>query len=244
MQPGRFSSLNSRVRQLKTRADAVFTLTDLSMAKNASSPAIELYWDVGSTNTYFAFKLLQPIVRRWGAKLVLHPFNIGHVFRENSYVLMNEPPAKLANRKRDLMRWAEKYQLPFNVPAVFPIKTSRVLRGSIAMREWGLEHAFVEAALDAYWERGDHTIAQYEGLRPIVQKLGVDPAVFETAAESDAVRQALVESTNQGLERGVFGVPSIFVGDELYWGKDRMDFIEDELRRLAYTGRKDAVTTS
>lgn len=198
---------------------------------------IEIYWDVGSTNTYFAFKLLQPIVRRWNATLTFQPFNLGHVFRTNSYVLMQEPAAKLANRKRDLARWAEKYRLPFRFPEVFPIKTSRVLRGSIAMRQWGLEGAFVESVLNAYWEQGDHSIADYEGLRPLVQRLGVNAADFEASAESDAVRAALIESTNQGLARGVFGVPSMFVGEELYWGKDRMDFIEDELQRIAGLAR-------
>ncbi|SFR68294.1 2-hydroxychromene-2-carboxylate isomerase [Marinobacter daqiaonensis] len=196
-----------------------------------SKKQVELYWDVGSTNTYFAYKLLKPILHQTGAELVLHPFNLGYVFRANNYVLMEEPPAKLANRKRDLMRWAEKYNLPFRFPDVFPIKTSRVLRGALAMRRWNLEAAFTEAVLDAYWECNDASIADFAGLRPIVRSLGVDPAAFEELSESDEIRQQLVDSTNQGLDRGVFGVPSLFVGDELFWGKDRMDFVEEELLR-------------
>jgi len=192
---------------------------------------VEMYWDIGSTNTYFALKLIKPVLERTGAKLVLHPFNLGHVFRSNNYVLMDEPPAKLANRKRDLARWAEKHGLPFRLPSQFPIKTSRVLRGAIAMRRWDLEMAYIEAVFEAYWERDDASIAEYAGLRPIAKKLGVDPDEFEAASESAEVRQQLVEATNHGLERGVFGVPSIFVGDELFWGKDRMEFVEHELMR-------------
>jgi 2-hydroxychromene-2-carboxylate isomerase len=194
-----------------------------------SEKQVELYWDVGSTNTYFAYKLLKPILRRTGASLVLHPFNLGYVFRANNYVLMEEPPAKLANRKRDLVRWAEKYKLPFRFPDQFPIKTSRVLRGALAMRRWGLEPAYTEAVLDAYWERNDASIADFAGLRPIVRALDVDPVALEEFSESDEIRQQLVDSTNRGLSLGVFGVPSIFVGEELFWGKDRMDFVEDEL---------------
>jgi 2-hydroxychromene-2-carboxylate isomerase len=192
---------------------------------------VELYWDAGSTNTYFALKLLKPLLARADAKLVLHPFNLGHVFRVHNYVLMEEPPAKIANRKRDLQRWAERYDLPFRFPDQFPIKTSRALRGSLAMRRWNLEAAYTEAVLDAYWERNDHSIAEYEGLRPIARSLGVDPDEFEEVSESADVRQQLIDSTNHGLERGVFGVPSIFVGDELFWGKDRMEFVEAELRK-------------
>ena len=192
---------------------------------------VEFYWDVGSTNTYFAYKLIKPIVQRTNAKLVLHPFNLGYVFRSRDYILMEEPEIKLANRKRDLQRWADKYNLPFKFPDQFPIKTSRALRGAIAMRRWDLEDAYTEAILDAYWERQDASIANYSGLRPIVHALGVNPDEFESASESEAVRQELIDSTNQGLARGVFGVPSLFVGDEMFWGKDRMEFVEDELRR-------------
>lgn len=192
---------------------------------------VELYWDPGSTNTYFAFKLLQPVLRRTGARLELQPFNLGYVFRKHDYALMEEPPAKLTHRKDDLMRWARKYQLPFRFPDVFPIKTSRILRGALAMRQWGLELAYTEAVLDAYWEQNDHQIAGYPRLRQLVEMLGASGAAFERLAESDSIRQQLIEITDAGLARGVFGVPTLFVGDEMFWGKDRMDFVEDALNQ-------------
>jgi len=192
-------------------------------------PVVDFFWDAGSTNTYFALKLIEPVLQRTGAQLILHPFNLGHVFRQHQYVLMDEPPAKISNRIRDLYRWARKYDLPFRMPDTFPIKTSRALRGSIAMRHWDLERAYVDAVMAAYWERNDASIADYAGLRRIAASLGVDPDAFEARSESASVRQALIDSTNAGLSRGVFGVPMIAVGDELFWGKDRMAFVEDEL---------------
>ncbi|MFC7514052.1 2-hydroxychromene-2-carboxylate isomerase [Herbaspirillum sp. GCM10030257] len=202
---------------------------------STTNKTVEIYWDIGSTNTYFALKLIKPVLERTGAKLVLHPFNLGHVFRSNNYVLMDELPVKLENRKRDLARWAEKYQLPFQIPTRFPIKSSRVLRGALAMRKWDLEMPYVDAVFAAYWERNDATIQEYSGLQPIVHRLGVDPDEFERVSESNEVRQQLIDSTNHGIERGVFGVPSIFVGKELFWGKDRMEFVEDELLRSSPT---------
>lgn len=198
---------------------------------NPNPRQVELYWDTGSTNTYFALKLIEPILERTGAELVLHPFNLGYVFRAHNYVLMDEPAVKIENRKRDLMRWAEKYHLPFRIPSQFPIKTSRTLRASLAMRKWNLEKPFVDAMMAAYWERDDASIVEYEGMRPIVRDLGVDVDEFEALSESAGVREQLAASTNRGLERGVFGVPSLFVGDELFWGKDRMEFVEEELLR-------------
>jgi len=192
---------------------------------------VEMYWDVGSTNTYFALKLIKPILERHNAELVLHPFNLGYVFRNNNYELMKESKAKLRNRKRDLMRWSEKYKLPFQIPKQFPIKSSRALRGSLAMRRYGLELEFVEAVMDRYWVQGDASVAEYAGLCPIAQSLGVDPEEFERLSASDEISAELAASTDTGIERDVFGVPMIIVGDELFWGKDRMEFVEDELRR-------------
>lgn len=194
---------------------------------------IEMYWDVGSTNTYFALKLIKPLLDRHGVELRLHPFNLGYVFRNNNYELMKESKAKLRNRKRDLMRWAEKYGLPFSIPREFPIKSSRALRGSLVARRHGKELEFVQKVMDRYWEKGDATIAEYAGLRPIAEELGIDPDVFEALAASDEIAAELARETDRGLERDVFGVPMIIVGDELFWGKDRMEFVEDEIKRRA-----------
>jgi 2-hydroxychromene-2-carboxylate isomerase len=193
---------------------------------------VEMYWDIGSTNTYFALKLIKPIVARHDAELVLHPYNLGYVFRNNDYTLMKEPKSKLRYRKRDLMRWAEKYDLPFQIPRQFPIKSSRVLRGSLAMRQKGLELQFVDEVFDAYWERGDAGIVEYAGLRPIAERLGVDGDWFEATSAGEEIGAQLAKSTDEGVERGVFGVPMMFVGQEMFWGKDRLDFLEEELARV------------
>ncbi len=193
---------------------------------------IDFYWDVGSTNSYFALKLIKPIAARYGAELRWHPFNLGHVFQANRYVLMDESPAKLRNRRDDLARWARRYDLPFRIPKNFPIKTSRALRGSIAMREWHLEAEYVEAIFDAYWEQDVGSIGEYPTLRVIAEKLGVDGAAFEAASESPEVREALIRSTDDAQARGVFGAPSFLIDGELYWGKDRMEFIEAQLASL------------
>lgn len=197
-----------------------------------SQKKVDFYWDVGSTNTYFAIKLIKPILERNNAELVLHPFNLGYFFKSQNYELMKESKAKLRNRKQDLMRWAAKYNLPFSIPREFPIKSSRVLRGSLVMRRYSLEMSFVEKILDRYWEQGDASISEYEGIRSTVIELGVDPNQFEVLCESDEISEELAKSTNEGIARDVFGVPMIIVNDQLFWGKDRMEFVEDELKKI------------
>jgi 2-hydroxychromene-2-carboxylate isomerase len=191
---------------------------------------IEFYWDLGSTNSYFALHLIKPIARRYGATIAPHPFNLGYVFRKHRYVLMEEPAIKIRARIVDLERWARRYELPFHMPSRFPMKTSPALRGALAMRRFGKEWPFIERIFSAYWERDDASVCELAGVVPVASALGVDPAAFAALAESDEIRDELAEETNRGLERGVFGAPTFFVGDEMFWGKDRMEFIEDELK--------------
>jgi 2-hydroxychromene-2-carboxylate isomerase len=190
---------------------------------------IDFYWDIGSTNTYFALHLIRPIAARHGASICYQPFNLGHVFRHHGYRLMEEPAAKLSNRRRDLQRWAARHHLPFRMPDVFPIKTSRVLRGSLVARAHGLEEAYLDAVFRAYWEDNDASIADYAGLRPVVEQIGLDPDAFEEAAESAPVRDELIRITDDGLDQGVFGAPTFVIDGEIYWGKDRFEFIEDHV---------------
>ena len=202
------------------------------MSETTTKPIIDCYWDLGSTNTYFALKLLPPIAERYGAEIAWHPFNLGYVFQSNQYELMKEPKDKLNNRLDDLKRWAKKYDLPFKRPTRFPIKTARALRGALAMREKDLELPFIEAIFTEYWELDNGEIGEYAELRKVAARLGVDPDEFEMLSESDAVRQKLIDSTNAARDRGVFGAPTMILDGELYWGKDRMDFIEDQLAAL------------
>jgi len=190
---------------------------------------IEFYWDLGSTNSYFALHLIKPVAEKHKAQLVPRPFNLGYVFRKQSYVLMEEPKVKLRSRKTDLMRWAKRYNLPFSMPKKFPMKTSPALRGAIVMRRFGREWDFMERIFAAYWERNDASVGDLSGLKPIAAELGVDQAEFERLVESDESRNELAAETDNALDRGVFGAPTFFVGEEMFWGKDRMEFIDGEL---------------
>ena len=193
---------------------------------------IEFYWDIGSTNTYFAFHLLRPLAQRYDARISYIPFNLGYVFRHHNYVLAREPAAKLKNRKIDLMRWADRYDLKFRMPDTFPIKTSRILRGALAMRTLGLEVEYMEDIFARYWEQNDASLVEYDGLASTAAKLGVEAAEFEALAESEAIRQQIIDLTETALAEGIFGAPTMRIGDEVYWGKDRFEFVEDHLKRL------------
>ena len=192
---------------------------------------VDFYWDIGSTNTYFAFHLLRPLAAKYGATINYVPFNLGYVFRHHNYALTDEPAAKMKNRKVDLMRWARRYDLAFQVPKEFPIKTSRVARATMAMKELGLEEAFMAAMFTQYWEQGDASIQEYQGMAAAIVELGADPQAVAKRAEDEDLRADFIGLTQTALEEGIFGAPTMRVDGEIYWGKDRFEFIEDHLKQ-------------
>lgn len=197
----------------------------------STTKTVKFYWDIGSTNSYFALRLLVPLTEKYDAKIDYRPFNLGHVFQSNNYVLMDEPKAKMRNRLADLNRWRDRYQLPFSMPDNFPIKTSRALKGAIAMRHWGLEPEYINAIFASYWENNEGSIGEYDTLAGIALDLGVRPTEFIERCELPETRQALIDSTTQAQDDGIFGAPTMVVDGEIYWGKDRMDFIETHLQK-------------
>ena len=115
------------------------------------------------------------------------------------------------------------------MPDEFPIKTSRALRGSLVAREHGLEDVYLDAIFRAYWELNDPSIAEYDGLRRIAADAGMSPDQFEQDCDSERIRNHLIRTTDDGLARGVFGAPTFVIDGEIYWGKDRFEFIEAHL---------------
>jgi len=115
------------------------------------------------------------------------------------------------------------------MPKKFPMKTSPALRGALAMRRFGKEWEYMEKIFGAYWERNDASVGELAGLKLIAAELGVDQAEFESWSRVMRSATSSSRKPTAGLERGVFGVPTFFVGEEMFWGKDRMEFIDDEL---------------
>lgn len=193
--------------------------------------ALELYYDFSSTNAYFAAFLAPDLCRRLGAELLWRPFHLGHAFRMRDHqVLRDHSPQKLAYLWRDHQRWSARTGLAFNKPSRFPIKTSTALRASLAARALGREEDYIQAVMRAYWV-DDRDIARPEVVAEVASGLGLDGAALVARADGDAARRELIRITDEGIARGVFGAPMFFVGQEMFWGKDRLDFVEEALAR-------------
>jgi len=194
--------------------------------------SVDFYFDFSSTNSYFAAFILPEICERNDARINWLPIHLAAVFRGTGFDVMAMPPAKARYLWRDHQRYAEITGLPFRKPSRFPVKTSAALRGVLAARRIAesADADFSQAVFRAYWER-DEDISDPIVLGSLAESVGLDRGAFLNSIDSAAIRDELAAITARAIERGVFGAPTFFVGTEMFWGKDRLDFVERELRR-------------
>jgi len=202
---------------------------------------VELWFDYSSNNSYFAFHLLRTICRRLGGVMELKPIYAGAMFKERGHNVKDHGTLKLNYLLRDHQRWTQRTGLPFVHPelgptrdgvAGFPIKTSLAMRSTLAVARLAgreLAEAFVERVMAVYWERTED-ISNPEVVAKCISEAGLDASTVLILANGSEMRSALEAQTAQGMAKGIFGVPSFVVGGKVFWGKDRLDFVEDMVR--------------
>jgi 2-hydroxychromene-2-carboxylate isomerase len=202
---------------------------------------VDFYFDFSSTNSYFAAFLLPEICIRNDALVNWMPTHSAALFRGTGFDVMAMTPRKARYLWRDHARYAEITGLPFRKPSRFPIKTSSALRAVLAagsatnpddaraLREQA-QRTISQAIMRAYWER-DEDISDRHVLASIASSAGFDGSALMQVADAQPARDALAALTETAIARGVFGAPTFFVGNEMFWGKDRLDFVERWLQR-------------
>jgi len=202
---------------------------------------VDFYFDFSSTNSYFAAFLLPEICARNDARVNWMPAHFAALFRGTGFDTMAMTPRKARYLWRDHARYADLTGLPFKKPSRFPIKTSSALRAVLAAGQTAraddggpsreqVQRTISQAIMRAYWER-DEDITSRDVLASIASSAGFDGARLIEAADAKPARDELTALTEGAIPRGVFGAPTFFVGDEMFWGKDRLEFVERWLKR-------------
>ncbi len=140
------------------------------------------------------------------------------------------PPAKLAYIMKDLQRFASLYDIPIKTPANFPINGLYLLRGTLSLEECPEWDTYRQAAFRATWA-DDRNVSDPGTAIEIAVESGLDREKFSAGIASPAIKEKLKANTERTVARGAFGVPTFFVGDEIFWGQDRLDFVRREVER-------------
>jgi len=192
---------------------------------------VEFYFDFGSPYSYLAYKALPGIAAAHGAQIVWRPMLLGGVFKASGNHSPIEIPAKHRWLQLDLKRWAVRYGAAFSHNPHFPINTLTLMRGAAGMQMRGADfHKYVEAIFHAMWEE-PRNLGAPEDLALVLQQAGFDAGDFQSLVNDPAVKEQLKKNTEEAVARGVFGAPTFFVGEEMHWGQDRLEFVAAALAR-------------
>jgi 2-hydroxychromene-2-carboxylate isomerase len=196
---------------------------------------VEFFYDYSSPWTYLAFTRIEELCRRHDAELVWRPMLVGGIFNTvnpSVYQSRAQPvPAKARYLAKDLCDWARFQHVPIKFPpTVFPINSVKALRGALVALEQGCISRYSARVFQAYFGE-DRDISQDGVLRTIVEDVGLDPAAYFTAIASPAYKDRLRSNTDECVQRGGFGSPTLFLGDDMYFGNDRLVLLEAALGR-------------
>jgi 2-hydroxychromene-2-carboxylate isomerase len=194
--------------------------------------SVEFYFDYGSPFSYLADTQLAGLEKSTGATVVYRPMLLGGVLKATGNASPMAVPAKGAYMGLELKRWAERYGVPFRAnPFPFRSNTLRLMRGAVASQRLGVFPAYHRAVFPAVWgeplDLGDDAV-----FRRLFEHAAIDPQGLLEAIEAQETKDELRRSTEEAVRRGVFGAPTFFVGDEIFWGNDRLTFVEQALRRV------------
>ncbi len=202
-----------------------------------TTPAVEFLFDFGSPNAYLAHRVIPAIEARTGAKFAYFPALLGGIFKATGNRSPMEAfggiPSKLAYEGRERDRFVARHGLTrFASNPHFPVNTLAIMRGAVAARRLGVFEAYVEAVFVAMWEQG-RKMDDPAVIAEVLAAAGLPAQELIALTQDQAVKDELVANTNAAVARGVFGSPSFFVGDELWFGKDRLGEVETAIREAA-----------
>ena len=196
---------------------------------------VEFFYDYSSPWTYLAFNRIEELCRAHDAELVWRPILVGGILNTvnpSVYEARERPVAiKARYMLKDVHDWARFYGLRLTFPpSVFPVNSVKALRGALVALERGCIGRYSRLVFEAYFG-DDRDISQDAVLESLVAQLGLEPAAFFSAIATSAIKERIRANTDECVRRGGFGSPTMFVGDDMYFGNDRLPLLEDALRR-------------
>ena len=196
----------------------------------SAKPKVEFLFDYGSPYSYIADTQLGELQKRTGAEIVYRPMLLGGVFKATGNRSPVEEPVvpKRSYFTQDLRRWVDRYGIPFQTNPNFPINTLSLMRTCVVAQREGVFDRFHRTVYPAFWAEGLN-LGDAQVLTRVLDGAGLDSKRLIELSTDPSVKQELRATTEEAVERGVFGAPSFFVAGDLYFGNDRLSWVEEAL---------------
>ena len=191
---------------------------------------VDFYFDFGSPAAYLAYTQLPKLASETGAAVVMKPMLLGGVFQATG----NRPPISVPLKGtylfQDLNRYAKHYGVPFNMNPHFPINTITLMRAAsgLQLRNDDRFDVFCSTIFKAIWVDSKN-MNDLAVVGAVLHEAGLDGAAMLALSSLQEVKDLLKTQTQTAVDRGIFGAPTFFVGDEMFWGQDRLAFVRDAL---------------
>ncbi|HPH13150.1 MAG TPA: 2-hydroxychromene-2-carboxylate isomerase [Burkholderiaceae bacterium] len=191
---------------------------------------VDFYFDFGSPAAYLAYTQLPRLASETGATIVMKPILLGGVFQASG----NRPPASVPLKGsylfKDMSRFARRYGVRLIMNPFFPIITTTLMRMDLGLHrrnDPSLKH-FRDTVFQGIWV-DERNLNDPVTVGAVLTEAGFDPTALLALASEQTIKDELKTVTLAAVERGVFGAPTFFVGNEMFWGQDRLDFVRDAL---------------
>ncbi|NBB14336.1 2-hydroxychromene-2-carboxylate isomerase [Caulobacter sp. SLTY] len=196
---------------------------------------LDFIFDFASPNAYMASMVIPGILERTGATLNVIPCLLGGLFKATGnqapFTAFGGIKGKMDYEMLESRRFVAKHGLTkFRMNPHFPINTLIVMRAFVAAGLEGVGERYMEVVLKAMWEDGKN-MGDAEVVAAVLTEAGLDAATLLERAQSHEVKSILMNNTQAAADRGAFGIPTFFVGDEIFFGKERLGQVEEELAR-------------
>lgn len=194
------------------------------------SKTLEFFFDLGSPTTYLAYTQLPGICAETGSQLVYQPILLGGIFKATGNASPVTIPAKGRYLLQDLARYAKRYGIPLKFNPHFPINTLTLMRAvtGIQLRQPERFIDFIDCLFRAIWVEG-RNMGDPAVVAAVLAQHHFDPAQVLELTQDEEVKDALKHKTEEAIARGMFGAPAMFVGQQLFFGQDRLDFVREAL---------------
>jgi 2-hydroxychromene-2-carboxylate isomerase len=190
---------------------------------------LEFYFDYGSPYSYLADTQVEAIAQRTGATLVRKPMLLGGVFKATGNHSPAELPQKSAWSGFDMPMWARHYGVPFQRNPFFPVNTLALMRGAAAAQIDGSFERYHPAVFKAMWVEG-RNLNDIKEVAAVLTAACLDAGKFGARIQDQDVKDRLKATTDEAVARGVFGAPTCFVDKMMFFGNDRLPFVELALK--------------
>ena len=192
-------------------------------------PVIDFYYDFASPNAYVVHKVLPVVAARTGAEIAHKPALLGGIFKATNnqapFGAFGHVTGKVDYIRREFGRFVERHAVPFTWNPHFPVNSLAMMRGAIFSLGHDWADQYRDVCFDAMWQ-GGALMSDPEVMFEVLQKAGLPADDIASATQSPEVKGQLASETEAAVARGIFGAPTMFLGDEMFFGKDSLSDLE------------------